>query len=670
MKYLWALTLLFSTFVVAQRQPGDDVHIQSLTEKIAQAAPSQKLRLLDSLSRYVMRYGRVENDSLFRETVSLALALDSVNVATWHTANVIYIQNNIIGNPKEAKRVYHSFLPTAKRATDASALAKFYIEAGDSYYFLDDYKHSLAIYDSAFAWASRAKDDRLRGLAKLYKGGSLSFMGSFSEASQILQEASKLFTEAADTSNIISARNSLSILYSQNAFYEEAKRERNEAIILAKKFDSQEHLLTFYYNAATDSRKQGNYPEAIAYLKQSLKACRKIGTSNLYEPTILSNLVIVHSEMGNLEAANGYLQQLMQFEVHPEGRDYEAFMDAQKYMALANGNYPEALRYGLDHLEIKKRGSHFEEIQMGEQFLSKVYEALGNKEAAYNHYKRYSTLKDSLTNIQRIKALSYYQTLYETEKRDAQIEIQRSDIALLNAENKLKTQWMVFGGLGLMVLFGGAILIRSRVATRREHKLQQRFLQDLIRAQEDERIRVARELHDSVGQKLMLLAKKTKTAGDDAMESLAGNTLDELRTISRGLHPATLEKLGFTAAITALINEVDANTNIFFTNDIENIDAVLSKENALHLYRMVQEVLSNMVKHSEAKAATITIQKKEKEVVATITDNGKGFYISEDDRGGSLGMNTLRERAKIINSSLSIKSEPNKGTQIQLKIPA
>src|SRR5690606_14271915 len=119
------------------------------------------------------------------------------------------------------------------------------------------------------------------------------------------------------------------------------------------------------------------------------------------------------------------------------------------------------------------------------------------------------------------------------------------------------------------------------------------------------------------------------------MELLAGNTLEELRTISRGLHPANLERLGPTAAIRTLIDEVDANTDIFFTYDIENIDAFLSKEASLHLYRIIQEVLNNMVKHAEAKSASVTIEKKGLHIETIISDNGKGFDHTEKLRSSA-----------------------------------
>lgn len=203
-----------------------------------------------------------------------------------------------------------------------------------------------------------------------------------------------------------------------------------------------------------------------------------------------------------------------------------------------------------------------------------------------------------------------------------------------------------------------------------EQKRNEAYTHNLIKAQEEERTRVARELHDSVGQKLMLLTKKTKSTGNPEMEFLASNTLEELRTISRGLHPATLERLGPTAAIRNMIDEVDANTDIFFTHEIDNIDALLSKEASLHLYRIIQEVLNNMVKHADAKVASIIIEKRNTVIETVISDNGKGFDNSEKMKtSDSLGMKTLRERAKILHSKIDIKSQINKGTTIRLTIP-
>lgn len=228
--------------------------------------------------------------------------------------------------------------------------------------------------------------------------------------------------------------------------------------------------------------------------------------------------------------------------------------------------------------------------------------------------------------------------------------------------------WLFWVSIFSLVTLG--IFLFYYYKNKAERKRNETYTHNLIKAQEEERTRVARELHDSVGQKLMLLTKKTKAIGNPEMEFLASNTLEELRTISRGLHPATLERLGPTAAIRNMIDEVDTNTTIFFTHEIDDIDALLSKEASLHLYRIIQEVLNNMVKHAEAKAASVTIERKKNTIEAIIADNGKGFEHSEKVKtSDSLGMKTLVERAKILHSKIDIKSQINKGTTVTLTIP-
>ncbi|WP_034260259.1 tetratricopeptide repeat-containing sensor histidine kinase [Altibacter lentus] len=654
----------------AQENPSEEI-VRSLTSQIQRVKGGEKLRLLDSLSTYIVSKTTFTSDTIVAETVQHALAIDSLRIATWHMANRIYFQNNITGDPEKGNKIFKEFLSTARKIKDANTLAKYYLEGADSFYFLEDHKTSVYYYDLAETYAQKANNLKYVGLAKLYKGGTLSFLGDFSEASQVLQEAGKIFAQEKDTFNSISAKNSLSILYGQNAFFQEAKAERDEAIALAQKIQSYAHLVSFYYNAATDARKQERHEERIANLKLALEASQKTRNPDYYAPGLLAAHVIAYAEVDSLELADDFLSAI---EVAPEkftqGRNREPYLDALKHIALAKNKYGQALTYGKEHLEIKQKGTHYEEIQGAEKFLADTYEAMGNKEQAFVHFKNFSRIKDSINSIQKTKALSYYQTLYETGKRDAQIASQKKDIELLATKNRLQNQWLWFGGFGLFTLFAGVVLIRSRNAARRRGRLQESFSHELIRAQEEERTRVARELHDSVGQKLMLLTKKTKMKEDPEMDLLAGSTLEELRMISRGLYPANLERLGVTKAIESMINEVDANTNIFFTNEIENIDDLLSKEASLHLYRIIQEVLNNMVKHADAKAASVTIERKSDHIEAIIKDNGIGFSYSEKLNGTQhLGMKTILERAKILKSQLRVDSMPNTGTTIFLEIP-
>tara|TARA_R100000306_G_scaffold5939_2_gene8227 strand:+ start:319 stop:2331 length:2013 start_codon:yes stop_codon:yes gene_type:complete len=665
------LLLSFCVLCLSVSAQETDETIDELTQKINASEKVEKLKWMDSLSTYLTFQTNQNPDSIINETIQVALQFDSLNIALFQLSNKMDYLNNKKGAPEEALQAYEKLKHKVKLLDKPATLARLYLNIGDSYYYLKDYEKSINYYDTTQTYAKKGAAKKLLGLAKMYKAGSQSQMGEFAKSSQGLQESIRIFQILKDTFNIISAKNSLSILYSQNSFFEEAKKERDEAIKMAKAKNSHAQLVSFYYNAATDANKLNDQKSRIANLKLAKEAAEKSWHADFYKPTMLASMVIAFAQTDSIKKAEKHFNEIKSGpETYRTGTNKENYIEALKHLWYAKKDYQKALRYAKEHVMIKRQNSDYEDLMNAEKFLANVYDSLGNSSQAYVHFKAYEAIKDSISNVQKVKALSYYQTLYETEKRDAKIEIQQSDIALLDAENRLKNQWLLFGGLGMLGVFGGIVLIRSRSAVKKRQKLQEKFSQDLIKAQEDERTRVARELHDSVGQKLMLLTKKTKSTGDRDMESLAGNTLEELRSISRGLHPATLEKLGVTKAIETMINEVDANTNIFFTNEIENIDGDLNPDQALHLYRIIQEVLNNMVKHAEAKAASVSIVKKGTTIEALIKDNGNGFEYSEKlNTGESLGMKTLLERAKIIHSKLTIQSAHLKGTSILLQIP-
>lgn len=108
---------------------------------------------------------------------------------------------------------------------------------------------------------------------------------------------------------------------------------------------------------------------------------------------------------------------------------------------------------------------------------------------------------------------------------------------------------------------------------------------------------------------------------------------------------------------------------MFFTEEIDNIDGLLPKESELHVYRIIQETLSNIVKHSKAKAVGMNICKTSEGIKVLVSDNGKGFDIETKDKTMGLGLKTLYERAKIIGGLLILDSDINKGTKMTLSIP-
>ncbi|ARV08405.1 hypothetical protein BTO05_01630 [Winogradskyella sp. PC-19] len=237
-------------------------------------------------------------------------------------------------------------------------------------------------------------------------------------------------------------------------------------------------------------------------------------------------------------------------------------------------------------------------------------------------------------------------------------------IPILSKEFFYKTWWFM---VAISCLVIGVLLYFLRQFQLRK-KLQDQFALDLIQSQEDERKRIASELHDSVSQQLTLIKRKAQNHNQEEISALTNNTLEEVRHISRGLFPPLLKQLGFTESIEQLAIDIDENNALFVSTDIENIDDNLTDEKALHLYRFVQECINNILKHAEAKALSITIEKEKDIILVLIKDNGKGFDVTSAKNKNSLGLKTLEERIKILNGELLIDSKIDGGTITKAKI--
>ena len=222
-----------------------------------------------------------------------------------------------------------------------------------------------------------------------------------------------------------------------------------------------------------------------------------------------------------------------------------------------------------------------------------------------------------------------------------------------------------------------AELERAKSALR-EEQAHAEYTMELIASQEAERTRIAAELHDSLGQNLMLVKNHAQLAllqSDIAastreqlerISTVAMSAINEVRHISHALHPYQLDHLGLSRSLQAMINNAAESSGINFKTRLDDADEVFSKESALNLYRIVQECLTNILKHSRATHAHIDLACDVHEIELLITDDGCGF--AEGEKKG-LGLKNITERARLLNGRLQIVSSPGQGTRIEINIP-
>lgn len=203
----------------------------------------------------------------------------------------------------------------------------------------------------------------------------------------------------------------------------------------------------------------------------------------------------------------------------------------------------------------------------------------------------------------------------------------------------------------------------------------------LINAQEEERSRIARELHDDLSQKMAMLSIELglvdETANDPAslrlrienIQNQAEEISADIHRLSHRLHPSKLDHLGLAAALKGLCEQLNANGKPRVYLHQQGFDKTLPKDITLCIFRIAQEALRNAVKHSRADQVRVIVKQSGDVIHLSVEDNGCGFDPHSSAVAGGLGFISMRERLRIVNGEFEVNSEPSRGTRIEARIP-
>jgi PAS domain S-box-containing protein len=290
----------------------------------------------------------------------------------------------------------------------------------------------------------------------------------------------------------------------------------------------------------------------------------------------------------------------------------------------------------------------------GRQFVSRVHP---DDREAYAAPERGLTREDST-----------YQTSYRVLRPDGSVI------------------WLEARGHALFDVKGRMLRIIGMVADVTERKRAERELSELsgrlIHAQEEERTRIARELHDHLGQRMALLQINVERFEQDTAElsskarqelnniaELTEECSSELHDISHQLHPSRLDTLGLVAALGGFCREFSVQHDLQVQFVHQDVSGHVPKDVSLCLFRIVQEALSNVVKHSGAPEAQVELTHHGDQIDLCISDRGAGFNPAFAKREDGLGLISMRERLRLVGGHLSIESEVSHGTRIRARIP-
>ncbi len=418
------------------------------------------------------------------------------------------------------------------------------------------------------------------------------------------------------------------------------------------------------------------YEESKYQYMASLQLAGKLKNNELYYVTLIS--------LSGLYTKTGYPQKaialLHSADTPAVGLYTSPFYKARLLRTLGEAYmktdaYVPAERYYRQALELTAPGSSHA-IQT-HYSLAQLYNIMGDYKKAFRSLAAYHTIKDSLSYTDQVRNSTELEVRYRTAHKDNELIKKELEISRQQHNLEQKNRWIAVAGSGVLVLI--ALLVSLSLKRKLEHKqiaaLQQEQeitrLRALVEGEEKERTRLARELHDGIGGMLAAINMNVNALHKRHQEledlpniiKMVKTTTEEVRKTAHNLMPDVLARHNLTEAVRLYCEQVNASGSLHITLSFAGL-ANLHKSIELILYRIVQELVQNIIKHARATEAFVEIQQTQDKVFIIVEDNGKGFDTSKNE--GGFGIQNLMFRIKSLQGDISIESFPGSGTTINI----
>ena len=540
-------------------------------------------------------------------------------------------------------------------------------------------------------------------------------------------------TRARDTITRASAYNNIGLVYWNQSFYDRATESFFKSLYLFEALHKDKGVANTYNNIGLIFMEQGRNQEALSYQKKGLQIREKIKDTQGINDSKL-NIALLYTEIGPHDSSLFFFRQIIPYYEKTENHYAlgTAYTDLTIYYLehkiwdsalfysdksiheyeLIQSNYRVAtslLNKASIYNQMGKAGKEIQTLIEAQKVLddesplrtkSKVlyqlamaYERQHNYRKAAQLFMEYKTQSDSLYILERDEKIEEINIKYQTEKREKELLREKAANERL-AREKAQAEIRVYNRnkwiVGISSLSTIIILLVVAWQERKKRKIQaisdaliieerEKGLKAVFDAQENERKRIAKDLHDGIGQQLsaikMYFQNLTRRLIDQEPElkkdiskidKMITNTGTDVRNISHQMMPKTLTELGLLDAFQDLLDNCFQHTKTKYAFEHMGFSQRLPLTVEIALYRIAQELLQNIIKHSGATQVDVHLIKTKTHCVMIIEDNGKG--ITGDAQSDGIGMLNINSRLQTINGKLNMESETGEGTTATIRI--
>ena len=471
-----------------------------------------------------------------------------------------------------------------------------------------------------------------------------------------------------------------------------------------KNQDDPQGMAESFFNLGAAYLVLANYEDAETALLESMRYFEKVWQGprlDFKRAEVFNNLGILNWNQGKNQASRESHEKAIV--IRDSLGDLVGL--AESYANLAEVDFSEKLfedalaRYSKA-LELAEETQSKEALQSTFLGLAQSYEGLEKFDSAYFYFRMYDVVRDSLFNAENIRRIANAEMMYQKAKqREEQLQNEK-----MLAEQKTLNYLLIAGlTVALLLIVITLLTLRNYIINQKtlkvslDHKEQinRQIVLDLLHeheletldahleGREKERQRIATDLHDSLGGtlaavqlSLSTLKKKIKGAAEEAMrtyektDELLDQAYKEMRRISHNLADGSLKDGGLKGALTRMQTSLSENSSLKIhlrTDELEQVH--LDREVELHLYRVIQELFQNIVKHAHAEEVSVHFTRYRSKLIMSVIDDGKGFEYNPSEENEGMGLQNIHSRVQQLNGQIKIESSPGKGTEIQIEVP-
>ncbi len=545
------------------------------------------------------------------------------------------------------------------------------------------FREALAVTEEALELYKEIGDKKNLSTAYNNVGHQWHYLSDFEQAAEYYLMAKKYAEEAGDKSTLRRLNNNLASVFISLEDYEKGKQYAEYALQIAKEIGSDFAIASSQFNLAA-AYMQLKQPEKAFELYEDIE---RIG-NKINDYTFLLDALLgkgdAYAAMNNVPQAKLYFEKTIAFSKEKEAPEYEMYA----YMGLADlllkikdpaaGNY---IQQGIAIAQKQESRLELKDLYLKASLFN---ESSGNLQKALDYRKEFELLSDSIIGEKSKTTVANLEAKYEFEKKEAQIQLQRAQLKQKNTLN--------------YILIGGtvALLVISLLSYRNyKHRqgLQQARIDELeiekqlttteavLKGEEQERTRLAKDLHDGLGGMLsgikysfqnmkenLILTPENAQAFERSIDML-DSSIKEMRRVAHNMMPEILVKYGLNVAMKEFCNEIDRSgvVRIKYQSLWMN-DSGIEQTTAITVYRIVQELVNNAIKHAAASQVVVQLQLTGRLLSVTVEDNGKGFDTALLQRARGMGWSNIHNRVNFLNGKIDVHSAPDKGTSVLMEI--